>query len=106
MKAKCGGDNLENFSARQAAADCCRLPGFVGNLARGMTPKLCTLGPGARKGFYFAERAKRFRQPRCKILKMPKRCEFRRQTGFCEYMKLVPPELPQIILAGPLSAIE
>ena len=89
MKKTCGGNCLETFSARQAAADCCRLSGFVGNLARGQRPKLCTLGPGARKGFYFAERAKRFLNRRYKPQKTPKCCTFLTQTGYCEYMKLV-----------------
>jgi hypothetical protein len=89
MKKTCGGHCLETFSARQSAADCCRLSGFVDNLARGQRPKLCTLGPGARKGFYFAERAKKFKNRRYRPRKIPKRCEFLDQTGYCEYMKLV-----------------
>ena len=39
MKKTCGGNCLETFSARQSAADCCRLTGFVHNLARGRKPK-------------------------------------------------------------------
>ena len=89
MKKRCGGYCLEHFSARQVAADCCRLVGFVKDLARGQRPKLCPLGPGARKGCYFAERAKRFLNPRYKPKQVQKKCVSRRQTGYCEYMKLV-----------------
>lgn len=89
MKRHCNGNAVEWFSARQVAADLCRLPGFVKGLGAGQRPKMCWLGPGARKGWYFAERAKKLLNTKYQPVKIPQRCEFRRQTGYCEYMKLV-----------------
>ena len=89
MKVKCNGNSMETFSARQSAADLCRLKGFVNGLGVGSTPKRCKLGPGAKKGWYFAERAEQLHGPKHIPAKIPQHCEFRRQTGYCEYMKLV-----------------
>ena len=89
VKKHCAATTLEHFCARQVAADLCRRAGFVRNLAAGARPKTSRLGPGAQKGWYFAELAKRKAARNHKLSRAPERVAYRQQTVLCEYSKLV-----------------
>ena len=89
MMAACEAPVLERFSARQVAADLCRRKKFVGNLTTGVRPKTSRLGPGAQKGWFFAERAKKRLVKKHRIAKCPRRVEYQKQTILCEYSNLV-----------------
>jgi hypothetical protein len=86
MKRYCKGTKKESFSARQVAADLCQVPGFVGSLSSAGYPDSSKLGVGAIAGYYLNERARGLRPRQIKI---PKRVRYLRQSGLCEYHKLV-----------------
>lgn len=64
------------------------LPTLEVVVARGCT-RLKNFDGGAKRGWYFAERAKKLRNHKYKVLRCPARCSFRTQTVLCEYGKLV-----------------
>ena len=86
MKTCCQGTKLEHFASRQVAADLCKVPGFVGGLTKLCRPATSTLGVGAVGGFFHAERAKGVHRGH---FRFPKRVPHLKQTGLCEYHKLV-----------------
>ena len=86
MKACCNGTKVEHFSARQVAPDLCVVPGLVEGLSPEGRPVACKLGVGAVAGSYHAARAGGGRGRRVQYCK---KIPFRKQTGLCEYHKLV-----------------
>lgn len=85
-KTECRGSKQEHFSSRQVAADLCKIPGFVGGLAADSLPVDSVPGPGAKCGYHHAERAKGVSTSR---IVLPRRLPYLRQSGMCEYHKLV-----------------
>eukprot|EP00969_Alexandrium_andersonii_P137808 6094490-Alexandrium_andersonii.AAC.1 len=85
----CGGTGPCHFAARQVAADLCRLKHFCGDLGVRLKPRECPLGPGAKKGWFFAEKAKVFSDPAYVPAPCPRTVGFQEQTCLCEYFKLV-----------------
>ena len=82
----CKGTKLEHFAARQAAADLCKVPGFVGGLADDKRPVSSRVGPGAYVGHFFEQKAC---GGTCANSSIPKELPYQEQTEKCEYGKVM-----------------
>ena len=82
----CHGSKQEAFSARQVAADVFRVKGCVSGGGPLKTPASSRLGPGAKAGWFLAQRAAGV-QLQC--IRTPKTVPYKLQTLYCERSKLV-----------------
>ena len=81
----CGRGNLEQFAARQAAADLFRCHGWVRDGGPASRPHTSRAGPGAQVGWYLGQKAAGANQ----FVRCPTELPYQEQTERCEYSKLV-----------------
>ena len=85
MNKHCKGNKIEQFAARQAAADLTQTPNWVTGMRSGILPDSSRTGCGAAIGHYFEARAEGENHGKSAPLTLP----FLEQTAKCEYGKLV-----------------
>jgi len=79
----CGG-SIQDFAARQAAADMTQVPNWVKDMGPGVLPETSPTGPGAEAGYWHEKASQGSADQR-----VPAVMPYLEQTCYCEYSKLV-----------------